>query len=297
MTRSEFHEQAKDFVETQLAVWPEARRRYLDLGKTERKPFVYGRLKGAVQYNPSRSRSTTADVSKTAIEKRPCFLCHKNRPQEQISVPVSDGWTLLLNPFPILPVHFTIVSDVHRDQLPDIEKMIVFAEKMPGMTIFFNGARAGASAPDHLHFQAVVSDELPLIAEIESAFPSNKSCFATVEKGNTESDTDAWPFRFSTAVVLPGAEGMKALSSIISETEAGDKELVNLYVWIGRGGELRILRIPRKAHRPSCYSAGNAPLLVSPGAIDMAGLVITVRPEDFERAGDRIGEIYSEVAF
>ncbi len=297
MTASDFHEQAKDFIETQLAVWPEAKARFDDLGKTERKPFRSGRLNGAIQFNPARSRSTTADVSGEAIRKRPCFLCSANRPEEQIAVPIAEGWTMLLNPFPILPVHFTIVSDSHRDQMPDLPQMIAFAEKMPGMAVFFNGAKAGASAPDHLHFQAVVADELPLLREIESAFPSNKPCFVNVEKGEAESDTDAWPFIFSTAVVLPGKEGMKALSSIMDETERGDKELVNLYAWIGKGGELRILRIPRRAHRPSCYSSGEKRLLVSPGAIDMAGLIITVRPEDFESAGNRIQEIYSEVAF
>ncbi len=294
MTRSEFQEEAKNFVETQLAVWPEARKRYLALGQTERLPFKVGRLNGAVQFNPSRSRSTTADVSKKALEKRPCFLCKANRPEIQIGLPILQGWTMLVNPFPIFPIHFTIAADDHRDQLPDTATMVELAEKMPGMVVFFNGAKAGASAPDHMHFQAVPAEELPLLNEIEKEFPANKSALYNVKYKTSDPEGERWPFDFKTAVVCMDAEGMNALASMM---KPADQAMVNQYVWIGRHGEMRLLEIPRKAHRPRCYTDAREPLMVSPGAIDMAGVIITVRPEDFERAPGRIDEILSEVAF
>lgn len=294
MTPGEFREEINNFVETQLALWPEAKQRYLNLGSVERKRVRLGRYEGAVQFNPGRVRSTTANVSKAAIVDRPCFLCKSNRPEQQLSVPVAEGWTLLLNPFPIFPIHLTIVSNQHRDQLPDFGSMVMLAEKMPGMVVFFNGAKAGASAPDHMHFQAVFADELPLLNAIESFYPASDSAIYEVEKGSVAENTESWPVAFRTGVVKPVPEGMKVLRDMARPTHS---ELVNIYVWIGHEGELRILEIPRKAHRPRCYTDSENPILISPGAIDMAGILIAVRPEDFEAAPVRIGEIYGEVAY
>lgn len=294
MTRTEFQEDAKNFVEAQLAVWPEAKERYLALGKTERRRVAMGRVAGAVQFNPARSRSTTADVSKAALEKRPCFLCGENRPTVQVALPILEGWTMLLNPFPIFPIHFTIVSDKHRDQLPDVATMVELAEKMPGMAVFFNGAKAGASAPDHQHFQAVCVEELPLLMEIERAFPADKSAVYEVSRDTSLPESERWPFAFRTAVICLDAEGMARLAEM---NKAPHTELINQYAWIGERGELRLLDIPRKAHRPACYTASDAPLLISPGAIDMAGILIAVRPQDFERAPEQIPEILNDVAY
>lgn len=294
MTRSEYISQANNFVEAQLQWWPEAKERYLDLGKTERKKVRIGKLEGAVQFNPARARSTTADISAKAIGERPCFLCEKNRPEEQIAIPIINGWSLLLNPFPIFPVHFTIASDQHTDQLPDVGKMVELAEKMPGFVVFFNGAKAGASAPDHLHFQAVMVDELPLMRKIERSLYSEESRLFSVKPEECGFGEDQWPFAFRVGVIHPDKNGQRVLAEMMTPT---DKELVNLYAWIGYCGELRILEIPRKAHRPRCYTDKEEPLLVSPGAIDMAGILITVRGEDFNRAPERVTEILNDVAF
>lgn len=294
MTRNEFQEQVNSFVETQLQLWPEASERYQALREVKRKKFRLDRIEGAIQFNPSRARSTTADISATAIRERPCFLCTKNRPKEQLAIPVLEGWSLLLNPFPIFPIHFTIASDDHRDQIPDIASMIEIAEKMPGFVIFFNGAKAGASAPDHKHFQAVLADELPLMKAVETEFQTESSKIFWVKEKANGKDSDRWPFMFRTAVIGLDAEGPGVIAEMAHPINT---ELINQYVWIGSDGKLRILEIPRKAHRPGCYSAEDSPILISPGSIDMAGVIITVRQEDFERAPSRLREILSDVAY
>lgn len=292
MRSKEFIEEAKDFIEWQLSVWPEAAARYDALGKVERLPFRVGRLRGAVQFNPARAVSTMADVTEKGVSARPCFLCAANRPQVQEAIPITAGWSMLLNPFPIFPFHFTIASDSHTPQLPDVGAMVAMAEKMPSMAVFFNGASAGASAPDHLHMQAVSVAELPLLREVEESVDGSHSVLMNIEAGDGCS-VEAWPFAFRTAVIRPDRAGSHVLSDMLKPV---DNKLINIYVWIGEGGELRILEIPRKAHRPPLYTDPSSPLLVSPGAIDMAGVLIAVRREDFLRAPGLAADIYGGVA-
>lgn len=266
----------------QLAQWPMARENYERLGLTERKAFSLGAMNGAFQFNPARMISTGAKIDKASIESRPCFLCRNNRPTEQLYEEIIPGWEFLVNPFPIFPLHFTIASTEHRPQEAIPLDMAIMAEKMPGMTIFYNGAKAGASAPDHLHCQAVKTSELPLMMYLEKGGDPNK-----------------WPFKVDNAVITPDAEGMlelKRMTAIkgINKTDGKpDADLVNAFFWLGSDGLLRIAVVPRSAHRPDCYPE----LMVSPGAIDMTGIVIMPRKEDFERITTTdIKDIYSQTA-
>ncbi len=266
----------------QLALWPMARENYERLGLTERRQFSLGALDGAFQFNPGRIVSTGAKIDKASIEKRPCFLCKKNRPEEQLYEEIIPGWEFLVNPFPIFPLHFTIASTEHRPQNAIPLEMAAMAEKMPGMTIFYNGAKAGASAPDHMHCQAVKTSELPLMIYLENG-----------------GDPSKWPYRVDYAVITPDNAGMMnlkrmtELKGLEKTTGEPDADLVNAYFWIGQDGLLHIAVIPRSAHRPDCYPD----LMVSPGAIDMAGIVILPRKEDFEKiTEDDIRQIYSQTA-
>ncbi|MDE5552502.1 MAG: DUF4922 domain-containing protein, partial [Muribaculaceae bacterium] len=156
-----------EMLREQLKVWPLAAANYSALASSERRRFKIGSLEGAFQCNPARIVSTGASVDKSAIAERPCFLCEANRPDEQyaLSFSVAGGgeWDILVNPYPILPWHFTVASKSHIPQKGIPLDMIVLAERLPGAVMFYNGARAGASAPDHLHFQMVLKSELPLI--------------------------------------------------------------------------------------------------------------------------------------
>ena len=202
------NESFNDLIEQQLAIWPLAKLNYDALAKTERRKVALGNFEMAVQCNPSRIVSTGAKTDKESIAGRPCFLCRANRPKEQITTEILPGWELLVNPYPILPVHFTIASTTHKPQESVPFDIVELAESLPGMAVFFNGARAGASAPDHLHLQAVLKDELPLLRLVEQLHPA-------IEPGiKTSSDFDVrLPYFIVSGVVAPDDSGMSALAA------------------------------------------------------------------------------------
>lgn len=275
----------------QLQLWPLAQKNYVNLAKVERRSFEIGGLKGAIQHNPDRIVSTGAKIDKEAIAKRPCFLCAANRPPEQLSEEILPGWEFLINPFPIFPLHFTIASTQHIPQEKIPVDAIAMAEKLRGMCVFFNGARAGASAPDHLHCQAVMTSELPLMTYLEDG-----------------GDPALLPFKVDYRVISPDDAGLVAMSEILDVkgvdkvTNLPDKDLVNAYFWMGKDGYLRIAVVPRSAHRPDCYPYGKADyqrpeFMISPGAIDMAGIIVVPRADDFQALSHSdIKKIFSDVS-
>ena len=290
----------EELVESQLETWPDARRNYAALRETERRRIPLGDLDTAIQLNPARIRSTGAAVDKASVEARPCFLCAANRPMEQFSAQVAPEWELLVTPFPILPMHFTIVSKTHEPQGSVPLDMATIAERLPGMAVFFNGARAGASAPDHLHLQAVLRDELPLLRLAEKRHDSDAGGFLTSEQLGLDV-----PFQFVSGIITPGMGGMVSLLKataafgIDARTGQRDPRLVNAFFWTDVRGLMRVLIVPRRAHRPPHYFlADDKRLVISPGAIDMAGIMITPRREDFSAVTSEImRDIYGAVAF
>lgn len=292
-------ETVNTLVEHQLELWPDAARRYRDLGKTQRKPLDMGALPMALQLNPARIVSTAADTSAQGIAARPCFLCAANRPAEQLCAEWMPGWDLCVNPFPILPIHFTVISREHRPQDAPPFEMAAMAEAAPDLAVFFNGARGGASAPDHLHLQCVLKSELPLLALAEENHPSSRHGFMSSEDFGLD-----LPFHFISAVITPDMEGAHTLMRIpgafgIDAQGNHDPGLVNVFFWMGSDGYLRAVIVPRRSHRPHHYFAeGSDKIMVAPGAIDMTGLMITPRAEDFNRLdAPTVRQIYAEVAF
>lgn len=286
---------ALEFIDSQIAVWPLARQNYQALGQTERRRFQLGDLTVGIQYNPARMVSTAAKTDASTLAARPCFLCSENRPAEQAPVDFVEGWELLLNPFPIFPTHFTIVDKRHAPQEGFPLDMIEMAERLPRHTVFFNGSRAGASCPDHRHCQAVLTRELPLMCLVERCHTDNATSGWRV--ASPESLGLRVPFTFRSIVVTPDPEGMRLLAVLedIIGREYIDRGLINAFVWIDPAGLLRIVAIPRGAHRPSCYGSGPGQMMISPGCIDMAGVVITPRREDFEAVTPQLlSAIYSE---
>lgn len=296
------NELINSFIEAQLETWELARRNFFNLSKCRRKSIDLGQLQAAVQLNPARIVSTGADVSREAVAARPCFLCAANRPKEQMSLTILPGWDMLVNPYPILPVHFTISSQRHvpQNRIPlDIAAM---AETAPGLVFFFNGAKAGASAPDHLHVQAVLKSELPLIRLAERIHTAQNGPLIL----NSEQSSLYIPFRFTSALIPPNRRGMETLANVLRlcgrnpETGEPDPGLVNAFFWTEESGLLRCIIVPRRAHRPECYGlpAERGGITVSPGAIDMAGLIITPHEEDFDRMDSALARsIYADVAY
>ena len=293
-------EQLNILVENQLEEWPLAAENFRKLKDVRRKQLAGYPLDLFVQFNPARAISTGASVDKKSIASRPCFLCENNLPVEQYRVKFMENRLLLLNPYPILPMHFTIADTRHipQDSIPlDMASM---AEQLPGFTIFFNGARAGASAPDHLHVQAVLTEELPLMRWLEARHTKEKGL-----KVDAPALGDKFPFDFISMIIPPDRTGMKLLSKAVNafgidaDTGKKDKGLVNAFFWIAGDGILRAVVVPRKRHRPKCYSASDEEgFMISPGCIDMAGLLIAPRKNDFERLDEnKMREIYADVAF
>ena len=269
-----------EMLREQLKVWPLAATNYSALASTERRRYKIGSLEGAFQCNPARIVSTGASVDKSSIKERPCFLCESNRPDEQYALPFSVAgggeWDILVNPYPILPWHFTVASKSHIPQKGIPLDMIVLAEQLPGAVMFYNGARAGASAPDHLHFQMVLKGELPLINYLEAG-----------------GDEESLPYQVWHQQVTPDSDGMKTIREFASFcgidriSGTADADLVNAFVWIGEDGMLHLAVVPRTAHRPDCYYAPEGDrLMVSPGAIDVAGIIILPRKDDFNRISE-----------
>lgn len=293
------NEQINDFVEAQLSLWPVAKRNYDNLALTRRRTIELGDFKACLQLNPGRVRSTAAAVDKKSISERPCFLCESNRSKEQISLPWLENWEMLVNPYPILPIHFTIPSRRHTPQGNIPYEMASMAEQAPDLVFFFNGAKAGASAPDHMHCQAVLKNELPIVSMAEQHHPTDSRGWKSSEEFGL-----SIPFQFLSGVIYPDAQGLKDLSKlekaggIANGVEAISTELVNAFAWIDKRGFLRLVVIPRRAHRSSHYFRETDNFMVSPGALDMAGLVILPRENDFDRMdAETLKEIYSETAF
>ena len=273
-------------LKEQLAVWPTAKQAFSNLEQVQTRVLSSSGL--ALQHNPARIISTTAKVAPAQTTARPCFLCRENRPVEQISFDAGDGFELLLNPYPILREHFCVVSRAHRPQkFQDCyEKMLQIAGQLePGYMIFYNGPRSGASAPDHLHMQIGRSEGIPLLDKLRENEPPAKDEPITIQ-----------PFGFP-VIVIKGSDPSKLWNYISGMTVYdGDYEPRMNVLSFNRDGQVITAIIPRSKHRPDCYYAQDGKILVSPGGIDMFGMVITPRKEDFESLTEKqVLDIYRQV--
>ena len=272
------------FFNRQLEMWEDARHRFRDLKHVEVRQLS-DQLK--VQFNPARIVSTGAKIDKHTLGERPCFLCERNRPKEQMTKQIDDHFQLLVNPFPILPVHFTIPATKHQPQsiyrhYGEMHRLLSLHSEL---MVFYNGPKCGASAPDHLHFQAGTSGVLPL-----------QTNWQRLSRNLTDviSLTDEEKISVLRDFLVPAFV-------IISKSEDSDEELfhrlyrsmpmrgdesepmMNIIAW-RKGDEFISIVIPREKHRPDAYFAeGEVQMMVSPGALDMAGLIITPREEDFSK--------------
>ncbi len=275
-----------DCLEQQLAVWPAAKQAFDNLEQVQTRVLSSSGL--ALQHNPARIISTTAKVAPAQTTVRPCFLCRENRPVEQLSFDAGDGFELLLNPYPILREHFCVVSRAHRPQkFQDCyEKMLKIAGQLePGYMIFYNGPRSGASAPDHLHMQIGRSEGIPLLDKLRENEPPAKDEPITIQ-----------PFGFP-VIVIKGSDPARLWDYISGMTVYdGDYEPRMNVLSFNRDGQVITAIIPRSKHRPDCYYAQEGRILVSPGGIDMFGMIITPRKEDFESLTERqVLDIYRQV--
>ena len=283
------------FFNRQIEKWDDVRKRYRDLNSVQTKELPGDTFTLVAQYNPVRIVSTGASIDRKTIAERPCFLCEQNRPAEQIKKILNDDYELLVNPFPILPTHFTVPLRRHEPQqikgcYGEIHRLLT---DYPELTVFYNGPQSGASAPDHGHFQAGLGGVLPLQTSWQRL---NRNLVEVYKENDNEG---IWHIAdYPCAAFLIQSRNQKTderlfdmLYKELASLQADDAEpMLNVISW-RNGEDFFAVVFPRKKHRPQCYTAeGEAQFIVSPGTLDMAGLIITPRAEDFER-------ITPEVAF
>ena len=273
------------FFDRQLRMWPEVAQRYKELDSVETRDLNTPQMVVQAQFNPARIRSTGASISREAIAERPCFLCGSNRPVEQMTKSEGNDYELLVNPFPILPMHFTIPARRHQPQRIRymFSEMLLLLNKYPQLTLLYNGPRCGASAPDHAHLQAGTSGVLPLQRQWQRL---SHSLTPVVQQGD-DASLSVIDDSLCAALLLRSKSRKAAerlFARLYDAMPAADEEpMMNIVAW-HQDDELFIVVFPRAKHRPDCYYAeGEQQLLVSPGAIDMGGLLITPRREDFDR--------------
>lgn len=272
------------FFNRQLEVWTDARHRFRDLKHVETRQFS-DQLK--LQWNPARIVSTGAKIDKKTLGERPCFLCDKNRPKEQMSKQIDEKFHLLVNPFPILPVHFTIPARKHQPQLiyKNYGEMHRFISLHSDLMVFYNGPKCGASAPDHLHFQAGTNGILPLQTNWQRL---SRNLTDIISLNDEEKISVVRDFIVPAFVIISkSAESDEALFRRLYKAmpQRGDETepMMNIISW-RKGEEFISVVIPREKHRPEAYFAeGDAQFVVSPGVLDMSGLIITPREEDFRK--------------
>ena len=279
-------EKVNELFEQQLSVWEMARNNFEGLKTVQIREFDFDGFAVKVQFNPARMVSSGAKVDAKTIAQRKCFLCAANRPEVQRGIEWRD-YDILINPFPIFTRHLTIPRREHVDQqlVPYISDMFDLARELPDFVVFYNGPKCGASAPDHMHFQAGNADFLPLVDDY----------FNLKQAGGTElvdavGATNTYLLNNYLRVVycIESADAdalkeafMKLYNSWVKEE--GVEPMMNV-VCLYREGKWYLFVIPRGAFRPWQYTAeGDKQLLVSPATVEVSGLFITPVKEHFER--------------
>ena len=294
-------EQTKQLLSDQKKSWPFLKSNYDNLSSVQTRSFEFDGFEVDVQFNPERIKSSNADVSKEAINGRQCFLCLQNLPDEQNGL-ATNNFLILCNPYPIFPEHFTIARRNHEPQSIEnsFEELLDFSHELGRYyTLFYNGPHCGASAPDHLHFQAAAKNIMPLERQFDGII--NKYSTAVFSNGNTEIHLIEDGLR--SFISFESRNKRELLSTFFVFLNAmkkafplEDEPMMNITASFEHG-IWRVFVFPRNVHRPKqFFSKEENQLLISPAAVDLCGLIITPRKEDFEKItrGDII-DIFKQI--
>lgn len=290
-------QQIDSFIAEQIAEWPTAAGNFEALKGVKVKEVALPGWTIKVQFNPARIVSSSAKVDAKSLKERKCFLCAANRPDVQRGIDWGGRYTILINPFPIFPRHLTIPDRSHTDQLITgrIADMMQLASELDEYTVFYNGPRCGASAPDHMHFQSGNSDFLTLgpaleDAELKTIATDGDAVLALV---------DSLPLKVFVIDAADPEAGQRLFARLYDAIPVpeGEKEpMMNLLCYATAAG-VRLVVIPRKRHRPSFYGTdGDDTMLLSPASVDMGGVFITPLEKDFNALdADKIQQVLDEL--
>ena len=290
------------FVGDQLSRWPLACDNFRALKNVSVREVEINGLTVKLQFNPARMVSSAAKLTKEDIAGRRCFLCHENRPAEQIMMKFEGRkgkkYHILVNPYPIFPDHLVIAMDRHTDQSiwHRYIDMLDLARKYTDQTFFYNGPCCGASAPDHHHFQGVPMGLMPLENDVNTA---------ELKYLTEVQDAKLYHYeKFTSGIFVIKAETAKSAAKMFyrlldcAGTKEGDTEpRINLFTY-WRDGEFRSIVVFRKCHRSHHYfSDGPDHLTMSPGCADMAGVFIVPVAEEYEKiTPELLGDMLKEVS-
>jgi ATP adenylyltransferase/5',5'''-P-1,P-4-tetraphosphate phosphorylase II len=283
---SDLATQSHDLLRQQQPEWKLLRDNIAALALVQVRSVDMGGFALKIQFNPARIASTGAKIDPKTIRERKCFLCDQNRPPEQRALAFDDDYKILCNPFPIFPEHFTIPHREHRPQmiagvfgdLLDLARALA-----PRYTVIYNGPRAGASAPDHLHFQAGDRGWMPIEAEAERLA---ERIIAKSKGLRVSASTSIRPFVLiesnDRGALVDAFETIyRNLANIAPDP---DEPSMNVIAWFDDGRGYRVILLPRAKHRPSFYFAeGDEKILLSPGTVDLGGVCIVPLEPDYRK--------------
>jgi ATP adenylyltransferase/5',5'''-P-1,P-4-tetraphosphate phosphorylase II len=296
---SNFSSEAMQLIQDQKGEWNLAGKNYESLKKVKVKSFAFDNFKIDVQFNPERIISSSAKVDSQSIEKRPCFLCLKNLPPQQRGIAFDGEYNVLVNPFPIFPKHLTIPNFNHTNQRikGNFGSMLDLSKGLNEFTIFYNGPKCGASAPDHLHFQAGIKGFLP----IEKEFKEGRCSQIVKQTGNVSILN--WNEYLRGVITLQSKSRndlVEVFDQIYSKLEilnhSEEEPMLNILSTYD-DKEWIVHVFPRILHRPQQYfESGEKQILLSPASVDMGGVLITPREEDFNKiTREDVRDIFRQV--
>jgi ATP adenylyltransferase/5',5'''-P-1,P-4-tetraphosphate phosphorylase II len=274
-------------VEQQIHTWSLPGKNYSTLQQVKTKELNVDGFTFSIQFNPSRIVSSAAKVDAKSIKERKCFLCSANLPEQQKGISFGTEYLILVNPFPIFPKHLTIPALTHTDQCIDthLGDMLDLAKALSEFVLFYNGPKCGASAPDHLHFQAGNRGFLPLEKNWNTTYREQ-----TIDLINRpELKVSRLPY-YPHAMLVLESENRAALIaefekiySLLTVPQDSPEPMLNLLCRCDNG-MWTLWVFPRKLHRPWQYFAEEEDnLLISPASVDLGGVFITPLEKDFEK--------------
>ncbi len=290
----------KELYLSQIKEWPALAKGTNDLSAIKRRMINLDGQSLIIQFNPARIASVAAKVDSASIKARPCFLCAENLPTEQAGIIVGFNTVALANPMPIFKEHFTLTHPEHsvQDIAEKTSEFLEIAQELgPQYAVFFNGAKAGASAPDHYHLQSCPGDSFPLTNALKNKALKTESIAI---KDGVQIQTIEFCLN---KYLLLSSRDKKNLSSLLEKTitviskhHQGGRDLINILA-IYSDSAWHIVVMPREKHRSSCFFAEEPnKIMISPATVEMAGVIVTARESDFENIGpEDLRAIYDEV--
>lgn len=293
-------QQLEELYHSQLKTFDLAAQNYAGLKNATYRDIHFPGFDIRLQYNPARILSTNAKIDADTLRKRSCFLCPANMPPEQQGFSYNEEYNIFINPYPIFEKHFTVPTTAHSPQQigQRLGDMLDLAFELPGYTLFYNGPQCGASAPDHFHFQAAPRHIMPTEADVE-----NSSLRLILRQDGHHSI--ATLNNYLRKILILKASDKQLLLQLFNETNeilqkqfpSDPEPMYNLLAWFDNC-QWSVCIFPRKLLRPwQFFAEGDEKILFSPGCVDMAGLIIAPRREDFEKySASMLADLFGQVS-